>query len=63
MYDGYVNDASVNGSCPLIIEESLYGSRVSSCDDYCGSGFLGCCNCYFEDSEFCIDCIHRFEKR
>lgn len=59
--DCYSNDKCTNGSCPLIVEESMYGCVVSSCDDYCGVGFRGCCTCTFEDSEFCIDCIHNLK--
>lgn len=50
MYDYFVNFRCVDGHCPLIVEEQLYGVRTSTCDDYCGSGFLGCNNCYYECS-------------
>lgn len=58
MYDYFVNFRCVDGHCPLIVEEELYGVRTSTCDDYCGSGFLGCNNCYYECSEECKECAH-----
>ena len=58
MNDFFVNFECVDGHCPLIVEEQKYGISTSTCDDYCGSGFLGCDNCYFEDSEECKECVH-----
>lgn len=63
MKDFYVNYSCCSGSCPLLVEEQKYGSRTSSCDDYCGSGFQGCHNCYFEGSKYCNDCIWKEEER
>lgn len=40
MRDNYCYESCVNGHCPLIIEEERYGVRSSTCDDYCGHGFL-----------------------
>ena len=63
MFDRYANDWCSNGSCPLLIEEEMYGLMTSSCTDYCGYGFHGCNTCSFEGSEICIDCIHSLEAR
>lgn len=40
MRDNYCYESCVNGHCPLIVEEERYGVRSSTCDDYCGHGFL-----------------------
>lgn len=58
MFDSYTNYNCVSGNCPLIIEEEKYGVRTSTCEEYCGSGFGGCENCYFEDSKICDECVH-----
>lgn len=58
MNDFFVNYTCVDGHCPLIVEEEKYGGCTSTCDDYCNSGFLGCNNCYYEDSEECKECVH-----
>ena len=63
MKDFYVNYSCCNGSCPLIVEEQKYGCRISSCDDYCGSGFNGCHSCYFEESKYCNECIWKEGER
>ena len=61
MDDCYTYFNCSNGSCPLIIEEQIYGIRTSTCDDYCGNGFGGCNTCYFEGSDICIECVHNKE--
>lgn len=49
----------VNGNCPLIIEEEMYGTRTSTCKEYCGNNSFSSCNsCYFEGSDICNECIH-----
>lgn len=58
MNDYFVYFNCVNGHCPLIIEEELYGCRTSTCQDYCGGGFCGCNNCWFDGSPYCKDCVH-----
>lgn len=58
MFDSYTNYNCVSGNCPLIVEEEKYGVRISTCEEYCGSGFGGCENCYFEDSKMCAECVH-----
>ena len=63
MYDCYTNFNCSNGSCPLILEEEIYGIRTSTCKDYCGTGFGGCNTCYFEDSDICKECVYNKEKK
>lgn len=58
MNDYYTNFNCSNGHCPLIIEQEKYGGTTSTCNDYCDVGFCGCSTCYFEESEYCIECIH-----
>ena len=57
MEDYYVNENCVNGNCPLIVEEELYGVR-GKCENYC-KGFNGCNTCYFEGSTYCKECIRK----
>lgn len=59
MNDYYTNYTCSSGHCPLIVEEEKYGVRTSTCEDYCGSGFGGCNNCYYENSELCEECVHK----
>lgn len=56
--DFYVLWSCVNGSCPLIVEAIKYGVVTSSCEDYCGDSvnYSGCHNCYFENSDICVNC-------
>lgn len=56
MQDCYVNESCSNGSCPLLVEEALYGVR-GNCQDYCME-FNGCHTCFFEYSKMCDDCIY-----
>ena len=59
MRDNYCYVSCVDGHCPLFIEDEIYGVCVSTCDDYCGSGFSGCDTCCFlGDVVICGDCIH-----
>ena len=58
MDDFFVYYKCVDGHCPLVVEEELYGCRTSTCQDYCGGGFCGCNNCWFDGSPYCKDCVH-----
>lgn len=57
MYECFLNESCVDGSCPKIAEEKIYGTR-SSCDKYCGKGFTSCNACWFMGSEICLECKH-----
>ena len=60
--DNFLNEKCVDGTCPILVEEALYGSR-GKCDDYCGSGFTSCNFCYFRGNpDFCNPCIHKGGK-
>ena len=59
MENRYVNHACIDGNCPLLVEETRYGNIISKCEDYCGSGFHGCNNCYFKETEMCNECVHK----
>lgn len=39
MYERFLNESCVDGSCPKIAEEKIYGTR-SDCNKYCGKGFI-----------------------
>ena len=56
--DNYCFERCVDGHCPIVIEEEIYGCCTSDCSDYCGNVFHGCDFCYFYGSDFCNDCIH-----
>lgn len=57
--DYYVYISCVNGNCPLLVEESKYGSQISTCKEYCGEDtYSGCNDCYFNGSPMCKECIH-----
>lgn len=62
MDDIFVYYKCVDGHCPLVVEEELYGCRTSTCQDYCGGGFCGCNNCWFDGSPYCKDCVHNEKK-
>ena len=64
MTDLYVYRCCVDGSCPLLVEEQLYGLQVSTCKEYCGnSSYDTCENCFFFDSDKCEECEHRKEMK
>lgn len=58
MYDYYTNFNCSNGSCPLLVEQEIYGVTTSTCEDYCGTSFGGCSTCYFEETDACGECAH-----
>lgn len=60
--DCYLNISCVDGHCPLILEENRYGHVSSTCDDYCGYGFHGCCTCFFYKDNVCNECVHNHVK-
>lgn len=63
-HDCYVNGRCVDGCCPLIIEEELYGVTTSTCEDYCGNYMDSTCeSCWFLDSSICNECCRRKESR
>lgn len=58
--DRYVYYNCVSGNCPLLVEERLFGTQVSTCKEYCGEdNYNGCNDCYFCGSDICNDCIHK----
>lgn len=63
MQDCFTREDCVNGCCPMLVEEQRYGVCISTCDDYCGTGYTGCSNCYFEDTEICNECQWKEEYR
>ena len=57
--DCFVYYQCVSGNCPLIVEKTLYGCVISSCEQYCGNYvFSACKDCYFEESDICLECVH-----
>lgn len=64
MQDLYIYRGCVDGSCPLLVEEHLYGARVSTCKSYCGDASYDTCDhCLFFDSDMCEECEHRKDMR
>lgn len=58
-FDCFANDKCTDGTCPLLVEESIYGWQISDCSDYCGSlEFIGCHYCTYEGSDMCSVCVH-----
>ena len=58
MYDYYTNFNCSNGSCPLLVEQEIYGVTTSTCEDYCGTSFGGCSTCYFEEKPTHVESVH-----
>ena len=62
MRDYFVCRTRKYGSCAVQIYEDQYGHQPATCEEYCGSEFIQCHNCYFEGSKYCDECKWKGEE-